>query len=136
MNKAVQSALILIIGMIATGCEEAPAQADTKEEAPAAAPAAPEKAAADKAAEEKAAEEAKKRAEEEAKAQAALAENPITECCRALGKEGFTLRSVEYSTAARACGMAMEEKKDLAGALPMIEKELGGKPLPAECKPK
>ncbi len=129
MRCAVVGAGLLIC---LTGCEEdqpvkAPepvVEAATPENAAKPQPAAPAK---DEAADEKAAEEAKAQAEVEA--------NPLTECCRALGKQAFTLRSPEYHGASKACGEALTEKKSLSAVLPAIKKSLKDKALPGECSP-
>lgn len=136
MNKTFAMVGLVFGTALLFGCEEEKPAVEKQEEAAPAAPAPAEKTPEEIAAEEKAAAEAKKRAEEESAAQNELAENPLTECCRALGKKGFTERSIEYSTAARACGKEMEAGTDLAGAKAAIEKELGGKPLLDECKAK
>lgn len=80
-------------------------------------------------------ESAERRAAEE-KAQAEVEANPLTDCCRALGKQAFTLRSPEYHGASKACGEAMTEKKELASVIGEIKKSLKDKPLPSECNPK
>ena len=83
--------------------------------------------------EKKAAEEEAARKAAEDKAEAELAANPLTECCRALGKQAFTLRSPEFHGASKACGEALTAKKDLASVLPEIKKSLKDKALPEEC---
>ena len=115
------------------GCdEETPAEAPREEPA---APILPEKTAEEKAAEEAATAEAAKKAEEAAAAEAKLQEDPLTECCRALGQKGFVERSPEYMAASKVCGDAMGEKKEMKEVLPDIEKELKGKTTPDACKP-
>lgn len=90
-----------------------------------------------KSAESKPSDAEKQDAEEKAaaakKAQAEVEANPLTECCRALGKKGFTERSPDYMAASKACGESMSKKEDLAKALPGVKKALNGKSLPEEC---
>ncbi len=76
------------------------------------------------------------RQEEEAKAQAEVDANPLTECCRSLGQKAFTLRSPEYHGASKACGEAMNEKKELSAILPDLKKALKAQALPDECTAK
>ncbi len=137
MNSNVCTLSILIaLANLTFACEEEKAPPPEEKKAEVAAPA--EKSAEEKAkeeAEQKAIEEAQKKAEEAAAAEAKLQENPMTECCRALGQKGFVERSPEYMAASKVCGAAMEEKKELGDTLPAIEKELKGKTTPDECKP-
>lgn len=137
--KTLSGLSMLLAISLSLGCEEKEATAaegSAQDQAASAAPAPPEKTAEEKAAEEKAAAEEAKRAEEEAKVQAELAANPITECCRALGQKGFTERSPEYMAASKVCGSAIEEEKKLESVIGQIEKELKGKATPDECKGK
>lgn len=137
MMKTLSGLCMLLAISLSVGCEEKEATAaEDKASEAAAAPAPPEKTAEEKAAEEKAAAEAKKQAEEEAKIQAELAANPITECCRALGQKGFTERSPQYMAASKVCGAALEDEKKLESVIGQIEKELEGKATPDECKAK
>ena len=134
MSRKYSLLLLPIALTFFAGCDDKQAQSQepsldaAKTEAPAIAenkgPSAEEKKAAD--------EEAARKAEEE-KAQAELAANPLTECCRALGKQAFTLRSPEFHGASKACGEALTAEKDLASVLPEIKKSLKDKPLPEEC---
>lgn len=80
------------------------------------------------------AEEAKRKAEAD-KEQAEVDANPLTECCRALGKKGFTLRSPEYMAASKACGEALTEEAPVSTALVGIKKSLKDQALPTECNP-
>ncbi len=135
MFRYLTPSLLITASVFAFACEEEkkdePATAteavaaEKPADQPAKAEADPEKAAAEKAAEE--AEEEKK------KAQAEVDANPLTECCRALGKKGFVERSPEYVAASKVCGEAMTNKEDVDKALPNIKKELKGKALPDEC---
>jgi len=132
MTKKMATLATLTVALFAAGCDEKPEPEPAKvEQEQVEAP--PEKTAEEKAAEEKAAAEEAKKAEEEAKAQAELAKNPMTECCRALGQRGFTQRSPTYMAASKVCGEAMTEKKELAAVLPDIKKELGKEAVPDEC---
>lgn len=124
---------LLALSSSVVGCDEEKPAEPPKEEP--AAPVVQEKSAEEKAAEEKAAVEAAKKAEEAAAAEAKLKENPLTECCRALGQKGFMERSPEFMAASKVCGEAMGENKELKDVLPGIEKELKGKTTPDECKP-
>ena len=124
---------LLAFSSVVAGCDEEKPVEPVKE-APVA-PAVVEKSAEEKEAEEKAAAEEAKRAEEAAAAEAKLKEDPLTECCRALGQKGFVERSPEYMAASKVCGDAMGEKKEMKEALPGIEKELKGKTTPDQCKP-
>ncbi len=129
------SLVVIMISLGAIACEEAPpASPSPKLEVEAAkVEALPEKSKAELAAEGKlAAEESKRKADEE-KAQAELAKNPLTECCRALGKKGYTERSMEYMGASKVCGAGMTEGKSLAEISASMKKELKGKSLPEEC---
>lgn len=126
---------LLALLISSAGCDEEKAL-PAPETAAAVAPALPEKTAEEKAAEEKAAAEEAKRKEEAAQAEAELAKNPLTECCRALGQKGFTMRSPEYMAASKVCATAMEAEKKLDSITADVEKELKGKELPAECKAK
>lgn len=69
----------------------------------------------------------------QAEAQKAVEENPLTPCCRALGRIGFTERSQEYTAAAQECGKGMEANKTLAQVASDAKKALKGKALPDEC---
>jgi hypothetical protein len=69
----------------------------------------------------------------QAEAQKAVEENPLTPCCRALGRIGFTERSQEYTAAAQDCGKGMEANKTLAQVAGDLKKALKGKSLPDEC---
>lgn len=133
-SNAFTLAALLALSTFVSGCEEEKPKEEPKQEEPAA-PVVQEKSAEEKAAEEKAAAEAAKQAEEAAAAEAKLKENPLTECCRALGQKGFVERSPEYMGASKVCGEAMGENKELKDVLPGIEKELKGKTTPDECKP-
>lgn len=130
---------LLVLLTCAAGCDEEKAL-PPEGTAAAVAPALPEKSAAEKAAElaaeEKAAAEEAKRKEEAAKAEAELAKNPLTECCRALGQKGFVMRSPEYMAASKVCATAMESDKKLESITAEVEKELKGKEMPGECKAK
>lgn len=132
MTKKIATLAALAAALLTVGCDEKPAAEEAKVEQPQV-EAPPEKSAEEKAAEEKAAAEEAKKAEEEAKAQAELAKNPLTECCRALGQRGFTQRSPTYMAASKVCGEAMTGSKELAAVLPDIKKELGKEAVPDEC---
>lgn len=69
----------------------------------------------------------------QAEAQKAVEENPLTPCCRALGRIGFNERSQEYTAAAQDCGKGMEANKTLAQVASDAKKALKGKALPDEC---
>ncbi|HEX2878853.1 MAG TPA: hypothetical protein VHO25_04885 [Polyangiaceae bacterium] len=69
----------------------------------------------------------------QAEAQKAVEENPLTPCCRALGRIGFNERSQEYTAAAQDCGKGMEANKTLAQVAADLKKALKGKSLPDEC---
>lgn len=69
----------------------------------------------------------------QAEAQKAVEENPLTPCCRALGRIGFNERSQEYTAAAQDCGKGMEANKTLAQVAADLKKALKGKALPDEC---
>lgn len=131
MTKNYSMMLVSALLVFSVGCEDE--KPDAKDAALAAAipeapalkgPSAEEKKAAEEEASRKAAEE---------KAEAELAANPLTECCRALGKQAFTLRSPEFHGASKACGEALTSQKDLASVLPEIKKSLKDKVLPEEC---
>lgn len=134
MTKNYSFLLLPVALLFVFGCDDKPAKSQepsldaAKVETPALVenkgPSAEEKKAAE--------EEAARKAEEE-KAQAELAANPLTECCRALGKQAFTLRSPEFHAASKACGDALTAEKDLASVLPEIKTSLKDKSLPAEC---
>ncbi len=98
--------------------------------------AAPAKSAEQQTAEAAAEAAADKAREEAEKEQAAVDENPITECCRALGKKGFTERSPEYMAASKVCGEALTAQDALEKALPGIKTALKSQPLPSECAPR
>ena len=122
------------VSLVSTGCDEEKAPPAAQEEAATAAQATPpEKSAEEKAEEERAAAEAAKKAEEAAKAEAELQENPLTECCRALAQQAFMQRSVEYKAGEQICGEAMKEEKKLSDVLPAIQAKLAGKALPEPC---
>jgi|GEM_PF-1402637 len=137
MFKTISALTMMATLLFAVGCEEeAPAEEKAQADTAKVEPAIPEKTAEEKAAEEKAAAEEKKRAEEAAAAEAELAKNPLRECCAALGKKGFTLRSPEYMAASKACGEGMKEEKDMASTMPGIKEALKDKALPDECAAK
>jgi hypothetical protein len=133
----VLSCSFLALASCLGGCEEKPeaeektAAAEQAEEPAAEAP--QEKSAEELAREKAEAEAAAKKEEEEAAAQKEVDENPITECCRALGKKGFTERSPEYMAASKVCGESLEAKEEIGKALPGIKTALKGQPLPSEC---
>jgi hypothetical protein len=129
-----QAGVFLLGVLMLLGCEEK-AEPEQKKEAVEEAPAPPEETAAEKAAEAAAQAEAKAKQEEEAQAQAAVDENPLTECCRALGKKGFMERSPDYMAASKACGEAMEAKESPDKAMTAIKKALKGNSVPSECSP-
>ena len=134
--KTISALSILCTLVFVWGCDDKPAPEPAVEAATPEAPQPKEKTAEEKAADEAAAklaaEEERKKAESEKK-DAELAENPMTECCRALSAKGFTLRSPEYMTASKTCGEALAANKEVSEALPGIKKELDGKPVPDEC---
>lgn len=135
MQATTITTLLISLSLLA-GCEEKP---ETKVEAvQAEQPTAPTVAEPkEPSAEEKAAALAEaQRSEAEAKAQAEVEANPLTECCRSLGQKAFTLRSPEYHGASKACGEAMNEKKELSAILSDIKKALKDQPLPEECAAK
>ncbi len=122
------------------GCDEkTEAEAKTEQEAEtakaeqSAAQAVPTQTPEEKAAAAAARAAAERKRKEEAKEQEKVEANPLTECCRALGKRGFTQRSPEYMKASKACGKALEAEETPAQALPGIKKALKGKGLPSEC---
>ncbi len=122
--------LVLIALLSCLGCEEK--KDATEVPAPVAEVAkTPEPAPKEKPTEELAAA-AKEKTEQE-QAQAAVEENPLTECCRSLGKKGFMERSPEYMAASQVCGEALQGKKELASVLPEIKKALKGQALPETC---
>jgi len=117
---------------VTCGCEEEKAKPEVEA-------ATPEAVAVEKgptAAEKKAADEEAARKAEEEKKQAEVDANPLTECCRALGKQAFTLRSPEFHGASKVCGEALTSNGDLASVLPEIKKSLKDKTLPSECAAK
>lgn len=129
---------LFVLSAAVLGCEEKsePEQktaAAEQAEAPASPEAPKEKSAEELAAEEAAKAEEEKKAAEEAAAQKEVEENPITECCRALGRKGFTERNPDYMAASKACGEAMEAKEGLDKALPGIKAALKSEALPSEC---
>jgi len=132
MDRVFATTTLGLSGLGSVACEEdkAPTEEQT---APAPVAAAPEKTAEEKAEEERAAAEAAKKAEEAAKAEAELQENPLTECCRALAQQAFMQRSVEFKSGEQICGEAMKEEKKLSDVLPDIKAKLAGKPLPEPC---
>lgn len=126
------SLLLALSTLALTGCEEekkedvvdAKASAAVDEQAPPAPQPAEET--------EEDAEEAERKAEAE-KEQAEVEANPLTECCRALGKKGFTLRSPEYMAASKACGESLTAEAPVSTALVGIKKALKEQALPEEC---
>lgn len=134
--KTISALSILCTVMFAWGCEDKPAPEPAVDSATAEAARPSEKTAEEKAAAEasaKLAAEEERKKEESAKVDAELAENPMTECCRALSAKGFTLRSAEYMTAAKTCGEALAANKQVSEALPDIKKQLGSEPVPDQC---
>lgn len=77
-----------------------------------------------------------KQAADEAKAeQQAVEDNPLTPCCRELGRKGFMDHSPEYMAASKECGEAMTAGKAVADAQGAIKTALKGKALPESCNP-
>ncbi|HTM45387.1 MAG TPA: hypothetical protein VL137_10555 [Polyangiaceae bacterium] len=69
-------------------------------------------------------------------AQKAVEENPLTPCCRALGRKGFVEHSPEYTGAGKQCGEAMTDKKTIEQIRAELKTTLKGKALPDECAAK
>lgn len=77
-----------------------------------------------------------KQAADEAKAeQQAVEDNPLTPCCRELGRKGFMDHSPEYMAASKECGEAMTAGKSVADVQGAIKTALKGKALPESCNP-
>ena len=120
---------VTVLALLATlGCEDPPAEAKAAEAKVAEAPAPVEVEE-----EPKADPEAEAKAAADAKAQAAVDADPLTECCRTLGKIGYMERSSAHMDAAKECGAALKAKKSMADALPAIKKSLADKAPPSEC---
>ncbi len=125
-----RNAMILAaVFLFTVGCEEA--KKPDAETAPAAPPVIT--SAAVKTTPEPAASAVDPAKAAQAEAQKAVEENPLTPCCRALGRIGFTERSQEYTAAAQECGKGMEANKTLAQVASDAKKALKGKALPDEC---
>lgn len=116
--------------LMVLGCEDAPKPAPAKEEEPIRITPTKTDEAPKVTAEESAAKAA---LEQKSKEQAAVEANPLTPCCRALGKASFVERSADLAAAATACGEGITANKSKAETLPAIKKALGKAKLPSEC---
>jgi hypothetical protein len=116
------------------GCEEKkPVEEAKPEPAPVVAAAAPAAAPAAATPEDEA---AKQEAAAKAAAPKEVEEDPLTPCCRELGRMGFMERSPEAMAASQECGKAMSEKKTLPDVIGAITKAMKGKALPEACSQK